>query len=191
MIELVVLFVCLSNELEFNYGNFVFEVIEGTKTVNVKSLINEEEEHSEGLNIESTVEYSLTKEKYTVVGIKDKAFYSIGCYIKEVHFPNTLKSIGESSFESCSNLYGTITLPKSIETLGSKCFSNTSITSLIFEDGILLTEIPSYAFAYCQQLQCDIIFPDSVLTIGNECFRMSSITSITFGNQLKEIRIIS
>ena len=87
----------------------------------------------------------------TITKIDDYAFY----YYKgeSIAIPNTVTTIGQSSFEYCDNL-----------------------TSIVIPDGV--TSIDSYAFKYCSKLT-SIEVPNSVTTIGSGAFAYcSSLTEL-------------
>ena len=112
-----------------------------------------------------------------------------------------LTNIPSYAFSSCQALQS-ITIPKSVTTFGEdyngygRQFSNcSSLTSVIFEDGSQLTNIPSYAFYYCRALQ-SITIPKSVTTFGEtsdgygyQFYCCLSLNSVTFesGSQLTNI----
>ena len=78
---------------------------------------------------------------------------------------NKVKSIGESSFESCSKLT-TVTLSQSSE----------------------FTTIPTKAFTSCIELQ-QITIPSNIQTISNNAFNgCSKLSSVTFAEGLQTIR---
>ena len=74
------------------------------------------------LDLPSTVEYENTT--YTVVAIGKGAFAHDN--IKKIELPNTLISIGDSAFCSCSKLH-TITIPKNVTFIGNKAFEDCSL----------------------------------------------------------------
>ena len=77
-----------------------------------------------------------------LVSIGNYSFQNVG--IKEIVFPNTLKSIGEDAFEDCWKIT-TVTLPENLESVGS------------------------YAFSYMSNLQ-KVVLPSTIQSIGNRAF---------------------
>lgn len=76
--------------------------------------------------------------------------------------PNTVKRIGDSAFNNCSNLSG-ITIPDSVESIGE------------------------YAFYYCSGLS-SITIPDSVQSIGSSAFYgCYNATNLSIGSGIKTI----
>lgn len=69
-----------------------------------------------------------------------------GALITRVHFPSTLKVIGQAAFQDCRNL-----------------------VSISFAEGASITTIMHHAFAFCKSL-VDIEIPETVTFIGEEAF---------------------
>ena len=88
----------------------------------------------------------------------------------------TVTGISEGAFKDCSHL-ASVTLPNSIQTIGSYAFSGcSSVTSISFPDS--LKTIQRGAFADCSSLN-SIIFPSSIETDIDAFEGCSSIHSIT------------
>ena len=64
----------------------------------------------------------------TVTAIKAFAFYKMDA-IQSVTIPSSITSIGESAFNGCTGLTGTLSLPDSIN-LGQNAFANTNFTKI-------------------------------------------------------------
>ena len=88
------------------------------------------------------------------VKICDKAFN--GCKeLKEITFPNTLKTIGEYSFSECTGLTE-ITLPDSLETIGDSAFYKcTGLKKVVIPAGV--KEITATAFSFCKTSELVIV----------------------------------
>ena len=106
-----------------------------------------------------------------------------GC--KNTVIPNSVTTIGNSAFSSCSGLTS-IEIPNSVTSIGSDAFSFCSgLTSIEIPNSV--TSIGSYAFYYCRGLT-SIEIPNSVTSIGDEAFyRCSGLTSIVISNSLIEL----
>ena len=139
----------------FQVGNQYYNIVDDNEfTVQVAKVSDFWDNPYQDLtsvNIPATVNmYGVT---YTVVGIEDFAF------------------------DKCRNLKH-ITLPNTIEHIGSCAFSNcTSLTSIVIPEGV--TSIPDRAFYGCTSLK-SITIPNSVKSIGAQAFYdCSSLSSIT------------
>jgi hypothetical protein len=83
-----------------------------------------------------------------LISLGDYAFY--GCSMTSINLPESLTSIGESTFAICSDLY-TINLPSSLTSIGKKAFYGCNMYSIIIPD---FTEIiiEENAFDNCDNL---------------------------------------
>ena len=96
--------------------------------------------------------------------------------------PDTVKTIGESAFERCSNLTE-IVLPKSLAEIGSSSFLHCSNLSKI-ELPNTITKIGYLAFAGCSSLS-EITIPYRVETIGSYAFdECKSLKTINVQNDV-------
>ena len=81
---------------------------------------------------------------------------------ENVIIPDGVKSIGNSAFEYCKNLFS-VTIPDSVKNIGNS------------------------AFCGCKLLE-SVIIPDSVTIIGDSAFyNCTNLTSVTIGNSVKNI----
>ena len=94
-------------------------------------------------------------DRYTVVGIAEKAFYENSA-IASVTIPNTVRSIGESAFSKCTGLSNVI-IPKSVTSIGG------------------------WAFYHCSGI-ASITIPSSVKNIGNRAFWSVGEINVATGN---------
>ncbi len=86
-----------------------------------------------------------------------------------VTIPNTIKTIS-GAFNGCSGITE-VTIPNSVTTLGSSTFLNcTALTTVTFAEGMTFTSIGGTAFSGCNSLE-SIVIPDSVTTITNTAFQ--------------------
>ncbi len=112
------------------------------------------------VNIKDLARYAQKNALSIVPG--HKHLYVKGVEITELVIPDSVTSIGEGAFQSCTALTS-VTIPERI------------------------TEIKSLTFAECSSLT-NITIPDSVTEIGCEAFhRCSSLTSVTIGNSVMSI----
>ena len=92
--------------------------------------------------------------------------------------PDSVTSIGDGAFYSCSGLSGKLVIPDSVTSIGSSAFYSCSkLTSLTLGNSV--TSIGSYAFRGCGGLTGNLVIPDSVTSIGSYAFyKCSKLTSI-------------
>ena len=123
----------------------------------------------------------------TITSIADSAFYNCGLS-GVLSIPNVVVSIGNSAFESCSNLTGTITLPNSVTTIGVNIFADCqSLTGLILSNS--LTSISNGAFFGDWLLYGNLTIPNSVTSIGDNAFLYCYLTSVTIPNSVTSIGV--
>ena len=100
-------------------------------------------------------------------------------------FDDTITSIGDSAFFSCSNLEN-ITLPNCVTAIGACAFTScSSLENITIPDSV--TDIGDSAFSSCSNLE-NITIPNSVTEIGDSVFSgCSSLTNITIPDSVTEI----
>ena len=86
-------------------------------------------------------------------------------------------TIGNSAFNFCPGLTGSLVIPNSVTTIGSgafsECFNLTG--SLTIPNSV--TSIGSYAFRYCSGFTGSLVIPDSVTSIGGYAFLSCPLTA--------------
>jgi hypothetical protein len=87
-----------------------------------------------------------------------------------------LRVISRRAFAYC-RIEVAITIPKSVEIIGERCFENSIIGGCLFEDGSMVTAFPSYAFSTCSLTEISI--PQKVQRIGPGCFTRSKLERIS------------
>ena len=113
-----------------------------------------------------------------LISIGEEAFKECS-KLSSVKFPSSLEIIDAFAFQKCS--LSTVTLPKSMTTLGNSAFrANYKLTEVIFESDIKLEKIDRYVFTYTSLKRFDL--PRSVNSITAVAFEwisaMKEITAI-------------
>ena len=116
--------------------------------------------------------------------------YPAGKTDSEYAIPNSVTSIGRSSFACCPSLTS-VTIPKSVTSIGSKAFEYcTSLTSVTIPAGV--TSIENSTFYGCTSLT-SVTIPDSVTSIGSSafsnCTRLKDVCYTGSQSDWKKIRI--
>lgn len=126
--------------------------------------------------------------------------------IKKVTISSGVTSVSKKAFYDCKNMTS-VTLPKSIKTIGDHAFDASGIKAVNLPEG--LTYIGSYCFAGCDALtsvkipnsitelrsgtfwSCDnlqtVTLSNNLQSIGYECFSFSGLKSIKFPASLRSI----
>lgn len=100
--------------------------------------------------------------------------------------PEGTKYIGNNAFDGNSKNLVSVTIPNSVITIGDDAFSSCSkLASIIIPNSV--TYIGAYAFAWCSGLT-SIVIPNSVQTIGERAFfSCKNLTTVTIGSGVANI----
>ena len=122
-----------------------------------------------------------------VAVLGEKAFYNCsGLATVTFASGSVLQHISANAFYGCTALKQ-ITIPQSVLTLGASSFENCGLTTVTFAGGSLLTTIGQKAFDSCDLLKT-ILLPSSVNTIGASAFNgCSSLTQIAIPKSVTTI----
>ena len=96
--------------------------------------------------------------------------------------PSSVESIGSYAFYECTGFYGDLTIPNSVTTIGSCAFNSCTgfHGNLTITNGV--TTIQSYAFGNCSGFTGTLTIPSSVTDIGNGAFyNCSSFYQVRYG----------
>ncbi|MDE5829907.1 MAG: leucine-rich repeat domain-containing protein [Duncaniella sp.] len=104
--------------------------------------------------------------------------------LKSVTLPKSLRHLGDDTFSGCTNLTEA-NINENIVTIGSHCFSETSIITINLP--LSLKEIHFRAFINCSNLS-EISLPDSLLLLGAHAFSNTSISEIVLPTKIESIR---
>ncbi|MGM9979304.1 MAG: leucine-rich repeat protein [Clostridium sp.] len=120
----------------------------------------------------------------SVTSIDDSAFSSCS-NLTSITIPNSVTSIGNSAFYSCTSLESVI-IPNSVTSIGNSAFRRCSnLTSVAMSNSV--TSIEESTFEYCESLK-SITIPDSITSIGNSAFfKCESLISIIIPNSVTSI----
>ena len=108
-----------------------------------------------------------------------------GSEVKNLVIPNSVTSIGDRAFQSCSGLTS-VTIPNSVTSIRNCTFYNCSgLTSVTIPNSV--TSIGNQAFYNCSGLT-SVTIPNSVTFIGYQAFQScSGLTSVTIGSGVERI----
>lgn len=105
-----------------------------------------------------------------------------------------VSSVGSRSFQFCKDLY-TVSIPKTIESIGDYCFSGcNSLVSLLVDNDNKVFDSRDSCNAIIESKSnklvyggCNTIIPNSVVSIGNFAFDDLNITQIVIPNSISSI----
>ena len=120
----------------------------------------------------------------SVTSIGDYAFQSCSG-LTSITIPNSVTTIGKSAFRDCSSLTS-ITIPNSVTSIGRNAFYGcSSLTSVTIPNSV--TSISERSFSFCSSLT-SITIPNSVTSIGKSAFyECTSLTSVAIPNSVTSI----
>ena len=120
-----------------------------------------------------------------VTTIGNYAFY--GCnneFFTSISIPEGVTSLGNSAFNGCTHL-ASVTLPSSLESIGSSAFHSNAFTSISIPSSV--STISSYAFKNCANLT-SIVVPNITILNEETFYGCSSLGSVTLPNTLTSVK---
>ena len=97
-------------------------------------------------------------------------FFAQGSQITEITIPNSVTTIGNSAFDGCNSLSGTLTIPNSVTSIGEAAFSGCIGLTGELTIPNSVTAIRNATFNGCSGLSGTLTIPNSVTTIGGHAF---------------------
>ncbi len=119
---------------------------------------------------------SLTEVYFNAKNCEETGNYSFPTTLQRVYIGDQVRCIPKSAFYKCNDLTE-ITLPASVESIGSYAFAQSGLTSIVLPNSV--KNIGESAFSYCEGLN-SISLPQSITEIANgtfyHCTKLSSVT---------------
>lgn len=116
-----------------------------------------------------------TSTEYTLTEIGEDAFYWADCV--SVNIPNTVTTLADKAFYSCSNLASvTFDEGSQVKTIGEYAFGSAKVlTTITIPEGV--ESLGNSCFFACYKL-ASISLPSTLKSIGKSCFYKCGLTSI-------------
>ena len=124
-------------------------------------------------------------------GITSIASSAVGwTNVSNVTLPNSIETIGSNAFAGTNQLTSLV-IPDSVTSIGSQAFWGSAITSLVIPQSVEI--IGSYAFRDMRHIR-ELTIPDSIQTLGNNAFadvkiENGEITDILVNNGIQNLTI--
>ena len=106
----------------------------------------------------------------SVTTVGDYAFSSCSGFTGSLTIGNSVTTIGDSAFSSCSGFTGSLTIPNSVTTIGDEAFSGCRGFTGSLTIGNSVTTIGQWAFLACSGFTGSLTIGNSVTTIGDSAF---------------------
>ena len=185
---LTLLTLCVATIAVVFAANYTVEDIKWEFTINgdnatiTKAVLSSK---TKEFKIPSTVKDDSTGKEYTVTAIKDGAFQNNKNVFGELSLPNSLTSIGNYAFEG-TYIYGVVDIPRNVTAIGSGAFKNCDgITEVKLPSGI--SKIENYTFEGCFAL--GKVNTENVVTFGEKCFyNCRALHEFTIGQKARTIQ---
>lgn len=160
--------------------NGIFYTILDEHSVEVTYMSQNYNSYSGNVIIPETVDHSGTT--YTVTAIGDCAFMN-STNLQSVTIPKTVTSIGEKAFFATG--ITAITIPDEVLSMGPSAFRQcTNLRSVTLSNQ--LKKISDFAFLTCTEL-VDITLPASISTIGSNAFKSTHLSTVVIPDSVSSI----
>jgi hypothetical protein len=153
-------------------GSFAFSATTALSSFEIPNSVTS---LGEGLFRESSVQSVTFQQGSQITTLPASFLY--GAAIQNFDIPYDITTLGTAVFSQSA--LRSIRIPPTVRSMGSSIFSDCSyLSEVIFEQGMVLQELPSNTFFGCTALQT-VTLPYTVTSIGASAFRNSGLTSFT------------
>jgi len=126
----------------------------------------------------------------SVTSIGNNAFYSCTNIAGSLTLPSSLTSIGTNAFGGCSKLTGSLTIPNSVTSIGTNAFVGCTQFAGSLTISNSATSIGEYAFSGCAGFTGSLTIPSSMTSISVAAFaNCAGFTSITIPDSVTSIGV--
>ncbi len=124
----------------------------------------------------------------SITSIGEYAFYSCTGLNGSLNIPSLVNYIGSNAFAVCSGLSGSLNLPSSVNYIGSNAFGNCSGLTGILTLPSTVTYIGSNAFGSCSGFTGTLTIPSSITSVANYAFyACTGFTGLTIPSSVDSI----
>ena len=156
--------------MSFNQNGIVYTITDNGLTLGTENKENSYPNALENRELTGTIaiprDITNNNAKYKVTRVGNCAFKFTK--LTAVHLPNSITSIGYMAFTGSSTI-DYITIPASVSSIDFAAFHASSFTSITFEHGSKLKEIPACCFDRSTKIK-ELIIPQSITHIGDKAF---------------------
>lgn len=122
------------------------------------------------MNASILTELDLSEVTFTNNALPNGAFRD-KVSLATIKLPESLESIGDYAFSSCTNLSSNVPLPANLKTIGKSAFYNCNRMTGSLNFPANLISIGESAFQSCTSLSGNISFPETLVSIGSSAFK--------------------
>lgn len=179
--------VSTANAQDFDDGTYRYAVINNTKNVTIKGLVNQQ---VADINIPATVTNNTST--YQVTEISNSAFAegNNAHHITSVILPTTIKTVRDNAFKNCILLKTVKFQADEMISIGNSAFYD-CITLEAVQMPKRLSKLGSSTFYKCKKLQ-SLVIPEGVKEVQSTTFNnCASLVTLTLPSTLETIRAYS